>query len=155
MDTPTLPSLPSPAAPSSGQQDTTSTVSAIHSTPHLNVGWGSWGPWSTCSPCSPQYDQIRTRQCRLDSGRGLLINTIEPCLPMGLGGQLQGSGGDMETRPCQCHQEVDDTIKSTTTTTDPSPQSPVTSPATITTIATNKVVDNVQHGIDSKSTKGL
>ncbi|CAL4065502.1 unnamed protein product, partial [Meganyctiphanes norvegica] len=92
---------------SSTNGDTTLKMAAIQPTPYLNVGWGSWGAWSICSPCSPQYDQVRTRQCRLDAGRGLLINTIEPCLPSRMSADVQGSGGDMESRPCQCNHNVD------------------------------------------------
>ncbi|XP_027231198.2 uncharacterized protein [Penaeus vannamei] len=98
--------------------------------PHLNVGWGQWGPWSTCSPCSPQYDQIRTRQCHLDAGRGLLINSIEPCLPSGLGHQLQGTGGDMETRLCQCQHDSDDEVETSTTSTTTTPVSTTVSSTT-------------------------
>ncbi|MCL4128366.1 UNVERIFIED_CONTAM: hypothetical protein GTU68_043186 [Idotea baltica] len=68
-----------------------------------DVGWGEWGPWSSCSPCSPQYDQIRTRKCRLEDGKGILVSNIELCLPEGHAGHLQGSRGNMESRPCQCH----------------------------------------------------
>lgn len=76
------------------------------SVPHRSVGWGQWGPWSACSPCSPQYDQIRTRQCRLEGGRGLFINSIEPCI------QKDGadSAGDMETRSCQCDNSKDELL---------------------------------------------
>lgn len=108
--------------------------------PHLNVGWGQWGPWSTCSPCSPQYDQIRTRQCRLDAGRGLLINSIEPCLPSGLGHQLQGTDGDMETRLCQCqHVSDEETVTSTTSTTTVTPVSTTVSSTTKQTLKSEEL----------------
>ncbi|KAK7008342.1 hypothetical protein SK128_021584, partial [Halocaridina rubra] len=129
IDAPPL-STTTQLSPTTEEVDESSTLTAESSHPvsHLNVGWGEWGPWASCSPCSPQYDQIRTRQCRLDAGRGLLINSIEPCLPSGLGSQLQGSGGDMETRPCQCHHINNDpppviTTTATTTTTDNNPPS--------------------------------
>ncbi|CAL4090731.1 unnamed protein product, partial [Meganyctiphanes norvegica] len=156
VDTPTLSSSPSPPNSGSGNQESSiSTIVAFRPTPHLNVGWGSWGPWSTCSPCSPQYDQIRTRQCRLDAGRGLLINTIEPCLPLGLGGQLQGSGGDMETRACQCHHEVEDSSTSTATIIMTPPSIPLTTPATTTTTTTTEKVDEMDNNNNNKSDKGV
>ena len=131
-----IPEIPATQTPST----TTEYVQQLHTvqvkiprpTPHLNVGWGEWGPWSKCSPCSPQYDQIRTRQCRLDGGRGVLINKFEPCLPSGLEGRLQGTPEDMETRPCQCpghghihnhhHRQGSNHGVTTTTTTTPDPQ---------------------------------
>ncbi|KAK8743327.1 hypothetical protein OTU49_001378, partial [Cherax quadricarinatus] len=83
------------------EESSTIVMEASH---RLNVGWGEWGPWSSCSPCLPRYDQIRTRKCRLEAGRGVMVSSIEPCLPSVLGGQLQGTAGDMETRQCQCDQ---------------------------------------------------
>ncbi|XP_042243311.1 uncharacterized protein LOC121880221 isoform X1 [Homarus americanus] len=118
VDTLPLSTTTSPATTTVATEESSTVVmEASHRLPSLNVGWGEWGPWSTCSPCSPQYDQIRTRQCRLDAGRGILVNSIEPCLPSGLGGQLQGTGGDLETRPCQCDHTLLDSTTTTTTTT--------------------------------------
>lgn len=118
------------------QESSTVVMEASHHVANLNVGWGEWSPWSPCSPCSPQYDQIRTRDCRLDAGQGLLVNSIEPCLPSGLTGPLHGSGGDMETRPCQCHHTTgaaSSSSTSTTTTTTSSTTTPITPSTSITT----------------------
>ena len=79
------------------------TTNRIHVTPTAQqnvVGWGEWSSWSSCNPCSPQYDQIRTRRCRLDRGKGVLLSSIEWCLLASHNGQR--SPNDMETRPCQC-----------------------------------------------------
>ncbi|KAA0202475.1 hypothetical protein HAZT_HAZT005381 [Hyalella azteca] len=97
--------------------------------PEISVGWGQWGPWSACSPCSPQYDQIRTRQCRLESGQGLLVNSVEPCLKnRGAGGM----SGDMETRSCQCaSNEIREEEEPPPTTIAPSiPTTPSPTPST-------------------------
>lgn len=127
----TAPLSTSPSTPSSHSTLTTSThtrtvprgETSRRPTHRPNVGWGQWAPWSSCSPCSPQYDQIRTRKCRLDEGRGILVNNVELCLPEGHGGHLQGSQGNMESRPCQCHEtrleeeyveEAEDRLDSTT-----------------------------------------
>lgn len=77
------------------------TIALDNTTKRPNVGWGEWGPWSSCSPCSPNYDQIRTRKCRLENGKGLLVSNNDLCLPEDLY-LLQGEKGNMETRPCQC-----------------------------------------------------
>ncbi|KAB7502599.1 Sortilin-related receptor, partial [Armadillidium nasatum] len=77
------------------------TIALDNTTKRPNVGWGEWGPWSSCSPCSPNYDQIRTRKCRLGNGKGLLVSNNDLCLPEDHY-LLQGEKGNMETRPCQC-----------------------------------------------------
>lgn len=117
------------------QESSTVVMEASHHLANLNVGWGEWTPWSSCSPCSPQYDQIRTRECRLDAGQGLLVNSIEPCLPSGLTGPLHGSGGDVETRRCQCHHTTGTSSSSTTTSTT---TSSTTTTTTTTTTSTSK-----------------
>lgn len=76
---------------------------------HLSVGWGQWGPWSACNPCAPQFTQIRTRECRLEGGSGLLINTIEPCMKLSKEDSSGSTVGDMETRSCQC-EKLEDNI---------------------------------------------
>ncbi len=63
------------------------------------AGWGAWGPWSACPPAtdpcsSPPAAQDRTRACRLDGGRGDVVDSIGDCLARG--------GGDIEVRPCPC-----------------------------------------------------
>ena len=85
-----------------------------------DVGWGQWGPWSACSPCSPQYDQIRSRQCRLDNGQGLLISNIELCSQQANAGSV-GSSGEIQTRSCQCEipERKEEPTTTTTTTTTP------------------------------------
>ena len=40
-------------------------------------------------PHLPALRQIRTRQCHLDGGKGVVINSIEPCLPPAMAGTLQ------------------------------------------------------------------
>ena len=118
------------------QESSTVVMKASHHLANLNVGWGEWSPWSSCSPCSPQYDQMRTRECRLDAGQGLLVNSIEPCLPSGLTGPSHGSRGDMETRSCQCHHTTGTSSSSSTTTTTTS--SSTTTTTTSTTTSTSK-----------------
>ncbi|XP_050726607.1 uncharacterized protein LOC127003720 isoform X2 [Eriocheir sinensis] len=115
------------------QESSTVVMETSHHLANLNVGWGEWSPWSPCSPCSPQYDQIRTRDCRLDAGQGLLVNSIEPCLPSGLTGPLHGSGGDMETRPCQCHHTTGAASSSSTSTTTSSTTTTTTTSITTST----------------------
>lgn len=97
------------------------------SQPQASVGWGQWGPWSACSPCSPQYDQIRTRQCRLEAGRGLFINSVEPCMKGN-----EGEAGDMETRSCQCSSS-DQNEEELPDITSPTPISTSTTTSTTTT----------------------
>ncbi|XP_068246995.1 uncharacterized protein [Palaemon carinicauda] len=121
VDPSSLSSTTQPPATEEVEEPSTPVVEVSNTTPLLNVGWGEWGPWSSCFPCSPQYDQIRTRQCHMDAGRGVIISTIEPCLPTGMGGQLEGSGGEMDSRTCQCphinNKDVSRTTPTTTTTT--------------------------------------
>ncbi|KAK4290492.1 hypothetical protein Pmani_036609, partial [Petrolisthes manimaculis] len=114
--TPPISVSTSPQSPTS--ESSTAAMEVASKTPTHNVGWGEWTSWSTCSPCSPQYDQMRTRVCRLDDGKGLLLNTIEPCLSSSQAGgrQLQSTGGDMETRPCRCHPTPRTTTSTSSTT---------------------------------------
>ncbi|CAL4141747.1 unnamed protein product [Meganyctiphanes norvegica] len=151
MGTTTMSSTTSSIVPESFESQQDSAFN-YQSTPYLNVGWGSWGPWSTCSPCSPQFDQIRTRQCRLNAGHGLLISNIEPCLAQETDAHAGESDGDydeeIETRPCQCHQHDQDrdvitsTPLTTITTAASSPKSVTdTTTSTTTTIPTAMMMD--------------
>ncbi|KAF2368211.1 SEA domain [Trinorchestia longiramus] len=129
VDSPSSASTPEYPDTQRGRRPEYSSATRRPSVPKISVGWGQWGPWSACSPCSPQYDQIRTRQCRLESGHGLLVNSVEPCLQDSDSGSISG---DMETRSCQCFSnEVQEEEELPLTT--PIPSSPSTSSSTSST----------------------
>ncbi|CAL4123193.1 unnamed protein product [Meganyctiphanes norvegica] len=155
--TSTLPSTTSSLAPENFESHQDSAFS-FQSTPYLNVGWSSWGPWSTCSSCSHQFDQTRTRQCRLSAGLGLLISNVEPCLTHTADAQNDDSDGnsdeEIETRPCQCyeydqdHEDIITTTPKTTITTYSVSHSMVptttTTDITSTTTTTHSMMDKNQ-----------
>ncbi|PNF25015.1 hypothetical protein B7P43_G07967 [Cryptotermes secundus] len=63
----------------------------------LLPGWSSWSAWSECNTftAASTRTQMRSRSCRLDTGEGAVLSSIEPCL------LLEQAGGDLEVRDCE------------------------------------------------------